>query len=154
MRLSRGDAQKEVFKVQIAKRSGYPEQGKNVKVSIGAYQAFDENDAVCTEIAQLNGTRLVDYVCDQGELKGEYVKFSSDQTYLTICEAKVFVKAAFGGICQSDEDCGNKMLCESFICRGGGSFCTDTTCKEGEGEIHRSKLRLAVELSQQNSALD
>ena len=74
---------------------GYDTQGKNVKVTVGPSETYDSNDPVCTEIAQLvqqTGSTLVEYACDRGEAAGEYVKFSTDQRFLTICEAKVFVK--------------------------------------------------------------
>ena len=54
---------------------------------------------MCTEIAELReqtgiaGDTMVDYECDRGHHAGKYVKFTSDQLYLTICEAQVFVES-------------------------------------------------------------
>ena len=95
MRLSAQDARKQVFKIQLSRRMGYDTQGKNVKVTVGNSLTYDSNDPVCTEIAQLvqqTGSTLVEYACDKAVAGGEYVKFSTDQRYLTICEAKVFVQ--------------------------------------------------------------
>ena len=68
-------------------------QGKNVRVQVGSGPQYNANDPVCKEIDQLTGTGLVDYDCDQFH-KGQYVILSNNQTYLTICEAKVFVETA------------------------------------------------------------
>ena len=85
------DAPKTVLKLQLARRteccSG---QGQNVKVQVGTSSQYNANDPVCMEIAQLSGTGLVDYDCDQFHA-GQYVIISNDQSILTICEAKVFV---------------------------------------------------------------
>ena len=80
-----------VMKLQLARRTeGSPHQGKNVKVQVGSSPQYNVNDPVCMEIAQLSGTGLVDYDCDQFHA-GQYVIISNDQSILTICEAKVFV---------------------------------------------------------------
>ena len=80
-----------VIKLQLARRTeGHPDQGKNVRVQVGSSPQYNVNDPVCMEIAQLSGTGLVDYDCDQFHA-GQYVIISNDQDYLTICEAKVFV---------------------------------------------------------------
>ena len=86
------EASHKVLKVQLAYRTdGVPEQGKNVKVQVGSSLQYNANDPVCREIDQLSGTGLVDYDCDQYHV-GQYVILSTDQSYLTICEAKVFVE--------------------------------------------------------------
>ena len=88
-----------VLKLQLAFRTeGNEHQGKNVRVQVGSSLQYNVNDPVCTEISQLNGTGLVDYNCDQIH-EGEYVIISNDQTFLTICEAKVFVET--GNVVQS-----------------------------------------------------
>ena len=85
------DAPKTVIKLQLAPRTQCcTNQGQNVKVQVGTSSQYNANDPVCMEIAQLSGTGLVDYDCDQFHA-GQYVIMSSDQSYLTICEAKVFV---------------------------------------------------------------
>ena len=82
---------KKVMKVQLAFRTdGATEQGKNVRVQVGSSPQYNANDPVCTDIAQLTGTGLMDYDCNQFH-DGQYVILSNDQSYLTICEAKVFV---------------------------------------------------------------
>ena len=82
-----------VMKLQLARRTskGYEYQGKNVRIQVGTSPKYNANDPVCTEIAQLSGTGLVDYHCNQNQT-GQYVIISNDQKILTICEAKVFVK--------------------------------------------------------------
>ena len=80
-----------VMKIQLAFRTdAAPDQGKNVRIQVGTSPQYNANDPVCTEIAQLSGTGLVDYYCNQFH-EGQYVIISNDQSYLTICEAKVFV---------------------------------------------------------------
>ena len=80
-----------VMRMQFAFRTdGHTYQGKNVKVQVGMSPQYNANDPVCTEIAQLSGTGLVDYHCNQNQT-GQYVIISNDQAVLTICEAKVFV---------------------------------------------------------------
>ena len=80
-----------VMKMQLAFRTdGATTQGKNVRVQVATSPQYNANDPVCTEIAQLSGTGLIDYNCNQFHT-GEYVIISNDQTILTICEAKVFV---------------------------------------------------------------
>ena len=81
-----------VMKLQLAFRTDRccAYQGKNVKVQVGSSPQYNVNDPVCMEIAQLSGTGLVDYDCDQFHA-GQYVIISNDQRLLTICEAKVFV---------------------------------------------------------------
>ena len=79
------------MKVQLAFRTdGNTWQGKNVRVQVGSSPQYNANDPVCTDIAQLTGTGLMDYDCNQFH-DGQYVILSNDQSYLTICEAKVFV---------------------------------------------------------------
>ena len=85
---------KKVVQVQLARRTdGHSEagQGKNVRVQVGYCATLNANDPMCKEIDQLHGTGLVVYECDQYHV-GQYVTFSNDQEYLTICEAKVFVE--------------------------------------------------------------
>ena len=85
------DAPKTVLKLQLARRTGCcTDQGHNVKVQVGTSSQYNANDPVCMEIAQLSGTGLVDYDCDQLHA-GQYIIISNDLPYLTICEAKVFV---------------------------------------------------------------
>ena len=81
-----------VMRMQFAFRTDGHDttQGKNVKVQVGSSPQYNVNDPVCMEIAQLSGTGLVDYDCDQFHA-GQYVIISNDQAVLTICEAKVFV---------------------------------------------------------------
>ena len=77
--------------MQFAFRTdGHTYQGKNVKVQVGMSPQYNDNDPVCTDIAQLSVTGLVDYDCNQFHA-GQFVIISNDQDYLTICEAKVFV---------------------------------------------------------------
>ena len=79
------------MKLQLARRTskGYEYQGKNVRIQVGTSPQYNANDPLCTEIAQLSGTGLVDYDCNQFHT-GQYVIMSTDKTKLTICEAKVF----------------------------------------------------------------
>ena len=85
---------KKILKLQLASRTdGYTQQHKNVRVQVGSSPQYNENDPVCTDINQLTGTGLMDYDCDQFH-DGQYVILSNDQSYLTICEAKVFVVEA------------------------------------------------------------
>ena len=80
-----------VIKMQFAFRTdGATYQGKNVKVQVGNSPQYNASDPVCKEIAQLSGTGLVDYDCNQFHT-GQFVIVSNDQAHLTICEAKVFV---------------------------------------------------------------
>ena len=83
---------KTVMKMQFAFRTDGHDttQGKNVKVQVGSSPQYNVNDPVCMEIAQLSGSGLMDYDCDQFHA-GQYVIISNDQLHLTICEAKVFV---------------------------------------------------------------
>ena len=91
------DAPKTVLKLQLAQRTQCClNQGQNVKVQVGTSSQYNANDPVCMEIAQLSGTGLVDYDCDQFHA-GQYVIISNDQSHLTICEAKVFVIDAGNG---------------------------------------------------------
>ena len=84
-----------VLKVLLAFRTdGYTEQGKNVLVQVGTSPEYNANRRVCRAIGQLTRAGLVDYHCDWDDTvshEGQYVILSNDQTYLTICEAKVFV---------------------------------------------------------------
>ena len=87
------ESPRKILKLQIAFRTdGINDQGKNVKVQVGSSPQYNDNDPVCKEIDQLGGTGLVDYDCDQFH-EGQYIILSTDQSYLTICEAKVFVQA-------------------------------------------------------------
>ena len=85
---------KKIFMIQLAFRTDEccQYQGKNVKVQVGSSRQYNDNYPVCKEINQLTGTGLVAYKCDQVH-EGQYVFLSNDQSYLTICEAKVYVKA-------------------------------------------------------------
>ena len=81
-----------IVKLQLA-ASANIDQRKNVRVQVGSSPHYNPSDPLCTEVGQLEATRgLVDYVCDQFH-EGQYIILSNDQTYLTICEAKVFVQA-------------------------------------------------------------
>ena len=87
-------APKKVFKIQLAfRKDGYQWQGKNVRVQVGSSPGYNANNPVCTEIAQLKDSShgLVDYYCDQIH-EGQYVTMSNDQSFITICEAKVFAE--------------------------------------------------------------
>ena len=88
-------AKETILKVQLAFRTdGYTNQGKNVLVQVGTGPSYTPNRRVCRAIGQLTGAGLVDYHCDWDDTvshQGQYVILSNDQTYLTICEAKVFV---------------------------------------------------------------
>ena len=79
-------------KPQIQRQS----TGKNVRIQVGTSPQYNVNDPVCTEIAQLSGTGLVEYECSQFHA-GQYVIISNDQAALVICEAKVFVNDAGKG---------------------------------------------------------
>ena len=80
-----------VKKLQLAFRTDCcTSQGKNVRIQVGASPQYNASAPVCTEVAQLSGTGLVDYNCNQFHT-GQYVIISNDQAVLTICEAKVFV---------------------------------------------------------------
>ena len=95
MKLSAQDAQKYVVGVRVSRRQGEDDQASNVKVSIGSSEAYDAGDPVCTIIpmlAQQAGSAMVDYNCDQGQHRGEYVKFSNGGSVLTICEAAVMIR--------------------------------------------------------------
>ena len=79
------------MKLQLAfRRDCCATQGKNVRIQVGTSPQYNANDPDCTEIAQLSGTGLVDYCCNQFHT-GQYVILSNDQAVLGICEAKVFV---------------------------------------------------------------
>ena len=79
------------MKMQFAFRTdGSTADGNNVKVQVGNSPQYNASDPVCKEIAQLSGTGLVDYNCNQFHT-GQYVIVSNDHAHLTICEAKVFV---------------------------------------------------------------
>ena len=86
------DAPKTILKLRLATRTdGYATtQAKNVRVQVGTSSQYNANDPVCTDIPQLSGPGLVDYYCDQ-LYEGLYVILSTDQTYITICEAKIFI---------------------------------------------------------------
>ena len=95
MKLSAQDAQKDVFGVRISRRQGYDSQATNVKITIGSSEAYDAGDPVCTIIPILTqqvGSMMVEYNCDLGQHSGEYVKFSNEGGYLTICEAAVMMR--------------------------------------------------------------
>ena len=82
-----------VMKLQLAFRTDQGDQssqGQNVVVQVGSSPQYNANDPICTEIPQLSGTGLIDYDCNQFHT-GQYVIISTDQSVLTICEAKVFV---------------------------------------------------------------
>ena len=83
------DANKYIKGVQLARRTQCcSDQGKNVKIQVGSGLQYNDNDPVCKEISILSGTGLVDYWCDNVH-EGQYVILSTDQAYLTICEARV-----------------------------------------------------------------
>ena len=86
-----------VIKLQLAfRRDCCATHGKNVKIQVGTSPQYNVNDPVCTEIAQLSGTGLVEYECSQFHA-GQYVIISNDQAFITICEARVFVNDAGKG---------------------------------------------------------
>lgn len=81
-----------IIRLKLAFRTdGHAYQGKNVMVQVGTTPQYNVNDPVCLTIGQLGGNGLVDYDCNQHH-KGQYVILSNDQTYLTICEAKVIIQ--------------------------------------------------------------
>ena len=95
MKLSAQDAKKDVVGVRISRRQGQDSQAANVKITIGSSEAYDAGDPVCTVIPILTqqvGSTMVDYNCDQGQHRGEYVKFSNGGSVLTICEAAVMIR--------------------------------------------------------------
>ena len=88
-------APKKVLKLQLARRTDqYQEQSRNVRIQVGSSPQYNDTDPICKEICQLEGTGMIEYVCDQFH-EGQYIILSNDQTYLTICEAKVFVQAGW-----------------------------------------------------------
>ena len=85
-------APSKIFKIQLAARSqSWISQGSHVRVQVGSSAQYNANDPVCTEINQLDIPGLVEYECDQGVHRGQYVIISSTQRILTICEAKVII---------------------------------------------------------------
>ena len=88
------------MKVKIARRTDISSnvQGQNIEVTtkdkLGGYYA---QDPVCTAIAALSGTGLVEYDCDNTQVVAQYVTFSqSSGTVMTICEAEVWVEEVPG----------------------------------------------------------
>ena len=102
MELSDEDAKKKVVRVRLSRRvdqahdQDHSSQARNVQVLVGPSANYDQDrDQVCTEIGELTAqteATMVDYDCNMGHYNGKYVKFSSDQRYLTICEAQVLVE--------------------------------------------------------------
>ena len=95
MKLSAQDSKKDVVGVRISRREGHDDQAANVKISIGSSEAYNEGDPVCTiipSLTQQTGSTMVEYNCDQGQHSGEYVKFSNEGLFLTICEAAVMIR--------------------------------------------------------------
>ena len=89
------DAPKTVTKVQIARRTYCcDDQGKNVKITIGASREYDASEPLCRPVMPLlDQGGLVDYPCTEGPKQGKYVKLSNAGNYFAICEVKVFVLA-------------------------------------------------------------
>ena len=98
LKLSSDDARKKVVGVRIARRKDLPSQALNVNVTVGPSREYDPEEPQCTMIPQLKpqeGETFVDYFCKPAlgqYLTGQFVKFSNDQDYLTICEARVLVQ--------------------------------------------------------------
>ena len=64
--------------MQLAfKTDAYTNQGKYVRIQVGTSPQYNTSDPVCTEIAQISGTGLVDYNCKQFHT-GQYVIISND----------------------------------------------------------------------------
>ena len=75
----------------------YADQGQNIDVSIkNEITGFKANHKICTHIAALTGTGLVEYDCDNAQGVAQYVTFLSNGTTLTICEAEVWVEEVPG----------------------------------------------------------
>ena len=106
MKLSPADARKKIVGVRIARRKdpyapaphvNHDDQAKNVRVTVGPSLYPSSEDRLCTYIPELReqaGATMVDYMCapyQENIGAGQYVKFSNDQDYLTICEARVLV---------------------------------------------------------------
>ena len=83
--------------MKLARRTDNPGQGRNIDVSIkNEISGFKAGDQICTQIAALTGTGLVEYDCDNSQGLAQVVQFSSNQTVLTICEAEVWVEEVPG----------------------------------------------------------
>ena len=81
------------MKVKLARRTDNLNQGQNIDVAIkDEFVGFKANDIICTQIAALTGTGLVEYDCDNVQGVAQVVQFSSNGTTLTICEAEVWVE--------------------------------------------------------------
>ena len=92
-----------IYKIELAARSqSWIVQGSQVRVQVGSSAMINASDPVCTEINQLTRPGLVEYECDQGVHKGQYVIISSTQRILTICEAKVLICEKENNKCQGD----------------------------------------------------
>ena len=67
-----------------------------MRVTVGPSPYPSSEDRLCTYIPELmeqTGAGMVNYLCDPHQQNtGQYVKFSNDQDYLTICEARVLVQ--------------------------------------------------------------
>ena len=84
------------MKVKLARRTDL-NQGQNIDVAIkDEFVGFKANDKICTQIAALTGTGLVEYDCDNVQDVAQVVQFSSNGTTLTICEAEVWVEEVPG----------------------------------------------------------
>ena len=95
MKLSAQNALKDVVGVRISRRQGYNDQAENITITIGSSEAYNAGDPICTKIPILTqqvGSTMVDYSCNQGQHSGEYVKFSNEGDYLTICEAAIMTQ--------------------------------------------------------------
>ena len=85
------------MKVKLARRTDVLGQGQNIDVSIkNEIVGFKANDRICTQIAALTGSGLVEYDCDNVQGVAQVVLFSSTETVLTICEAEVWLEEVPG----------------------------------------------------------
>ena len=74
---------------------GWLDRLDRLKLSIGANGGTPKNNPFCTRISQI-GTRIIDYMCDVGILKGKYVYIYTDEArhrdkLLTLAEVEVWV---------------------------------------------------------------
>ena len=68
------------------------EQGQNIMITVGQSKTYDPSEPSCLpEIAELKREAgLQDYVCTGNLHSGKYVKISSNNGLLVLCEVKVF----------------------------------------------------------------
>ena len=112
------DAIRTVTRVQIARRTDYEDQGKNVKITIGPSRVYDAHEPMCRpEIPNLTHGGLIDYPCTEGPKKGKYVKISKPAGWsLVLCEVKVFVNDQAKYTCQMDQKWQRKQEDSDHTC--------------------------------------